>query len=298
MNVTLHQLRIFVTVAESPSVSRAAELLLLSQPAVSMQIKTLERILGLRLFDHTGRRMQLTEAGRDLYGRATRVIGLMDETAQAMADLREGRQGRLRVVATTTVGIYVVPRLLGLYHERHPGVEVSLEVANWERTCERLFAGEADVAVAGPHPEPRLQMQPFMEDELVVIASPRSRLAHGGRLSLQTLAAESMVVREPGSGTRAAVEKIFAEHGLTYHRTMELSRNGAIKQVVMAGLGIAVISRGALALELESGMLCTLDVEGFPIVRPWNVITRAGFALSPAAATFCDELRRSEARVR
>jgi DNA-binding transcriptional LysR family regulator len=290
MNVTLHQLRIFVTVAESPSVSRAAETLLLSQPAVSMHIKALERNLGLRLFDHVGRRMYLTDAGRDLHARATRVLGLMEETAQAMADLREGRRGRLRVVATTTVGIYVVPRLLGLYHERHPEVEVSLEVANWERTCERLFAGEADVAVAGPHPEPDLQMQPFMEDELVVIASPRYRLAHMGRLSLSDLATEPMVVREQGSGTRAAVEQVFAEHGLGYHRAMELSRNGAIKQVVMAGLGIAVISRGALALELEHGQLCILDIEGFPIVRPWNVITRAGFTLSPAAATFCKEL--------
>src|SRR5579872_1864711 len=140
MEFSLHQLRAFVAVAETLSFSRAAEELILTQPAVSMQVKSLERMLGMPLFDHVGKRIQLTEAGRELQSRATEILGLARTTAQAMADLREGRAGRLRVVATTTVGIYIVPGLLGTYHRRHPGVEITLEVANWERTCDRLFA--------------------------------------------------------------------------------------------------------------------------------------------------------------
>lgn len=291
MNFTLHQLEIFAAVAQTLSISRAAEQLLLTQPAVSMQIKTLERAMGVPLFDHMGRRIQLTEAGRDLQVRATRILGLATETAEAMADLRAGRHGRLRVVATTTVGIYVVPKLLGEYHRRHPEVEIRLEVANWERTCERLFAGEADVAVAGPHPDTGLQMEPFMDDQLVVIASPDHRLAGQTGVGLQELSKEPMLLREPGSGTRAAVERIFAEHDLPLHGAMELSRNGAIKQVAEAGLGVAVISRAAISLELVTGTLAMLDVAGFPIVRAWHIITRAGFSLTPPAFLFCRELR-------
>jgi DNA-binding transcriptional LysR family regulator len=215
------------------------------------------------------------------------VLGLAEEAVEAMKDLRCARTGRLRVVATTTVGIYVVPRLLGDYHRRHPGVEIRLEVANWERTCERLFAGEADVAVAGPHPQRGLRMEPFMDDKLVVIASPDHHLAGRSALALEELCAEPMVVREAGSGTRAAVEKLFAERGLPLRRVMELSRNGAVKQVVEAGLGVAVISRGAISLELASNRLCLLDVEAFPIVRAWHIITRAEVSLSPAAEAFC-----------
>jgi DNA-binding transcriptional LysR family regulator len=247
--------------------------------------------LGVPLIDHVGKRIQLTEAGQDLYLRATRILGLAFEAVDAMADLRHGRRGRLRVVATTTVGIYIVPSLLGAYHRRHPGVEIKLEVANWERTCERLFAGEADVAVAGPHPQPGLHMEPFMDDELVVIAAPYHPLAGRRGVTLEELAVEPMLVREPGSGTRASVEKLFADRGLQPRRAMELSRNGAIKQVAKEGLGVAVISRAALSLELQAGALTVLDVECFPIVRAWNVITRAGYTVPPAVTAFCAELR-------
>jgi DNA-binding transcriptional LysR family regulator len=291
MNFSLHQLNVFVAVADTSSFSRAAEELLLSQPAVSMQIKGLERALGLRLFDHVGKHIYLTEAGKDFYLRASRILGLAREAADSMADLREGRRGRLRVVATTTVGIYVVPNLLGAYHKRHPEVEIRLEIANWEQTCERLFRGEADVGIAGPHPQPGLRMEPFMDDELVVIAAPSHPLADRRQVTLEELATEPMLVRESGSGTRAAVENLFAERELPLHRAMELSRNGAIKQVTKAGLGVAVISRGAISLELAAGTLCVLEVESFPIVRSWNIITRAGFSLPPAAAAFRDEIR-------
>lgn len=289
--ISLHRLQIFTAVADTGSFSRAAERLLLSQPAISMQVKALEGELGLRLFDHVGKRVELTEAGRDLYVRASRILGLAEETSEAMADLRERRRGRLRVVATTTVGIYTVPRLLGTYHRRHPEVEIRLEVANWERTCERMFAGEAEVAIAGPHPQAGLRMEPFMEDKLVVIAAADHPLAGRLGISLEDLSREPMLVREPGSGTRAAIERLFAERDLPLRRAMELSRNGAIKQVAMAGLGVAVISRGAISLELATDRLRVLDVEGFPILRTWNIITRAGYALSPAVEAFRQELR-------
>lgn len=295
ISFSLHQLTVFVTVARTLSFSRAAEELLLSQPAVSMQIKALERVLGLPLFDHVGRHVQLTAAGKDFHLRATRILGLAEETAEAMTDLREGRRGHLHVVGTTTVGIYIVPNLLGAYHKRHPEVEIRLEIANWEQTCEKLLAGAAEVAVAGPHPHPDLEMHPFMDDELVVVAAANHQLAERTEISLEELSHEPMLVREPGSGTRAAVEKLFADRGLYLRRAMELSRNGAIKQVAKAGLGVVVVSRGALSLELATKQLCVLEVESFPIVRSWNVITYTGVSLSPAAAAFCREVQAGRA---
>lgn len=290
MNVSLHQLRIFVAVAEELNFSRAAEVLLLSQPAVSMQIKAVEQAAGSRLFDRLGRRLQLTDAGRVLYANAREVLIGADEMSESMSQIREGRSGRLRVIATTTVGIYIVPNLLGAYHERHPGIEIQLEVANWETTVDRLFAGEADVAIAGPHPQPGLKMEPFMDDRLVVIASPRHPLAGLRDIPLATLAKEPMLVRERGSGTRAAVERLFATQGLLLRRAMELSQNGAVKQVAQAGLGVAVISRGAISLEVTNGTLSVLDVEGFPIVRTWNIITHPSRTLPRPAVDFCAEI--------
>jgi LysR family transcriptional regulator, low CO2-responsive transcriptional regulator len=290
MNLTLHQLQVFVTVADNQSFTRAAEELLLTQPAVSMQIKALERAVGIPLLDHVGKHPQLTEAGQELYARASRILELTADTAESMLTLRGAWRRRLRVIATTTVGIYVVPTLLGQFHNRHPDVEIQLEVANWERTCERLLDREADVGIAGPHPHGFLRMEPFLEDELVVIAGPSHALASRTKIPLEELAREPMLVREVGSGTRAAVEALFAERRIPLRRAMELSRNGAIKQVVMAGLGIGVISRMAISLELAMGILCMLDVEGFPLVRAWHFITQAGVALPPAAETFRAEV--------
>ncbi|MGH2442287.1 MAG: LysR substrate-binding domain-containing protein [Chloroflexota bacterium] len=291
MDFSLHQLNIFVTVANTLSFSRAAEELLLSQPAVSMQVKSLERSMGVALFDHAGKRIHLSEAGRELYSRATQILSLTEDAKVAMTDLRDSRAGRLRVVATTTVGIYVVPQLLGEFHSRYPEIEVKLEVTNWEDMRERLLNGEADVAVAGPHPQSGLLMEPFMLDELVVIAAIDHELTRRSSITLEDLSREPIIVREAGSGTRAAVESLFARRGLPVRQAMELSRNGAVKQVVMAGLGLAVISRACLSLELENKSLTVLEVEGFPVVRAWNIITRAGFAPSPPAAAFCRQLR-------
>ncbi|HEX8992094.1 MAG TPA: LysR family transcriptional regulator [Anaerolineales bacterium] len=293
MELSLHQLRVFVTVAQRQSFTRAAEELLLSQPAVSMQIKALERTVGVSLFDHVGKRTQLTEAGHELYARASRILALTAETAETMRALRGDWRRRLRVIATTTVGIYVVPTLLGQFHKRHPEVEIQLEVANWELTCERLLDREADVGIAGPHPQPFLKMEPFMEDELVVIAAPGHPLASRRQIPLERLAREPMLLRELGSGTRAAVEGLFAEQNLPFRRAMELSRNGAIKQVVAAGLGIGVVSRAAITLEMALNILCVLDVEGFPLVRAWHIITQSGLALPPAAVAFCAEVASS-----
>ncbi|MGI8825480.1 MAG: LysR family transcriptional regulator [Chloroflexota bacterium] len=295
MNFTLRQIEVFAAVARLGSFSQAAQELFLSQPAVSMQVKSLERAIGLRLFVHAGKHIQLTDAGSELNVRATRILRMSAEASTAMADLREVRDGRLRVVATTTVGIYLVPALLGAYHQRHPEVAVSLEVANWERTSERLFSGEADVAVAGTHLQEGLKMEPFMDDELVVIAAPDHGFAGRSHVAVEDLEKEHILVRETGSGTRAALEHLFRERGLELRPAMDLSRNGAIKQVVKAGLGIAVISRGAISLELSVGELIVLDVAGFPIVRAWNIITRDNHTPPPAVEAFCREVREGKA---
>ncbi|MBI3976691.1 MAG: LysR family transcriptional regulator [Chloroflexi bacterium] len=285
--MNLHQLRIFQAVARHLSYRRAAEELILSQPAVSMQVKALEKSVGQELFEQIGRRIYLTEAGRELSTYCTRIFALLDEAQQVLDDLKGLQRGALKVVATTTVGIYVVPRALGIFHRRHPSINVSLSVENWSAAHDLLTRNEVDLAVGGyVEDDHDLAFEPFMPNELVVIASPEHRLAGQSRIPLQELQSEVFLVREAGSGTRATMEGALRERGFIPRLGMELSRNGAIKQAVAADLGIAVLSRQACLYELASGALIALDVEGFPVLRHWCVVHLRDKHLSAAALAF------------
>ncbi len=289
--MNLHQLEIFRVVAQTRSYSRAAATLFLSQPAVSMQVRALERSLGLPLLERRGRTLRLTEAGRELLNYSERIFALLDETKMVLDELRGARRGTVNVAASTTAGIYVVPALLGSFHRQHPGVNLTLDVLNRYAVHERLLNDEADLAIMGLIEDVHdLEVAEFLPNELVVTASPRHPLAARARIPLEELGRETFLLREAGSGTRTDVERIFAQHGVPLRLGMELRSSGAIKQAVAAELGITVIPLAALELELATGRLIILDVVGFPVLRHWSLVRRAGRHLSAAARALWDFL--------
>ncbi len=283
----LHQLQVFRTVARRMSFSRAAEDMILSQPAVSMHIKNLEKAVGLPLFEKIGHRIRLTEAGNELLHHAHRLFTVLQEASESMAQLRGGDEGHLRIAADTTAGVYVVPEYLGLFRRSFPRVDINLDVTNRATVLERLLLREVDLAVIGQFPtEKELVAIPFLVNELVIIAWPEHPLAKHRQIPLASVARELFLMREEGSGTRATQEKFFAEAGLTIQRGMELASNSAIKQAVANALGIAVVPKRSIELELETGQLVILDVQGFPRIRHWHIVQIRERFLPPPAVHF------------
>jgi DNA-binding transcriptional LysR family regulator len=285
-DATLRQLHVFAAVAKHLSFTRAAEELRLTQPAISMQVQALERIAGLPLLDRVGRRVALTEAGAELLGHVQVVLRALGDAEDAFAALRGLEAGRIAIAAVSTAK-YFAPKLLALFPRRHPEVELKLAVNNREAVVQLVMENEVDLALMGTPPR-HLETSafPFARHPLVVIAAPDHPLALARRVPVKALAAESFLVREPGSGTRAAMERFFAEHRVRPASTTEISSNETIKQAVMAGMGLGFISQHAIGLELAAGPLTLLHVEGLPVVRDWNVVHRTEKRLSPAALAF------------
>jgi DNA-binding transcriptional LysR family regulator len=278
-------------VARNASFSRAAEEMHLTQPAVSVQVKNLEDTVGLPLLEYFGRRVHLTDAGRELLALCETIFGSLSRFEMAVADMKGLKQGKLRLAVTTTAK-YFVPRLLGPFCERFPGVDVALKVTNRERLLERIADNEDDLYIMGQLPEGvDAEACPFLENQLVVMARSDHPLARKSRIPLTALADQPFLMREPGSGSRLAAEQFFARHGFTARTRMELGSNEAIKHGIAGGLGIAVLSRHTLALEGENGQIAILDVEGFPIRRHWNVVYPSYKRLSVVAQAFSDYLQ-------
>jgi DNA-binding transcriptional LysR family regulator len=291
MEINLHQLRIFQAVAEHGGYSRAAAALFLSQPGVSLQVKALERSIGLPLFEKVGRSLHLTEAGRELLGYSERIFALLDETRQVMEELGGGRRGTVKVAASTTAGIYVVPPALGAFHRQSPGVTLTLDVLNRHTVQKKLLDNDVDLAVMGLIEDTHdLEVATFVPNELVVISSPRHPFAGRKLIPLDELANDVFLLREAGSGTRIDTERLLSARGLRMRVGMELRSSGAIKQAVAADLGIAMMPLAALELELAAGRLVVLDVVGFPVHRHWSLARRAGSHPSAAAAALWDFL--------
>ncbi len=285
--MTLHQLRVFSTVARERSYSEAARLLFISQPSVSYQVKQLEQELKAALFEQSGRRIQLTQAGEILYGYARQILALLDDAAGSIQELKGLERGSLRVGASSTAGTYVLPQILGAFKHRHPRLDLALDIANWQAIRERLLQRQIDLAVVGePSRQPELEVEPFLRNELVVIAPPEHHLVGVVSIPLTVLMDEPFIIREPGSGTRLTLERLTANAGITPRIAMELGSNGAIKQAVSAGMGLAVLSREAIQLEVQAGKLRVLQVEGFPIERQWNIVRLRDRRLSIAAGAF------------
>ncbi len=287
---TLHQLKVFEAVARHNSFTRAAEELFLTQPTVSMQVKQLTKAVGMPLFDQVGKRLSLTQAGEELLKTCREVFENLDQFEMTVADLKGLKQGRLRVAVITTAK-YFVPRLLGPFCERYPGIDISLQVTNHEYILNRLSENLDDLYVMSQLPENmEIACHRILENPLVVVARADHPLAQEKNISLERVAAEPFIMREPGSGTRKAAQNIFDEHKLLLKVRLDLGSNEAIKQAIAGGLGISVLSAHTLALEGSSSQLTILDVENFPIERYWYAVYPSGKQLSIVARTFLDYL--------
>jgi DNA-binding transcriptional LysR family regulator len=284
--LTLRQFRVFEAVARHLSFSRAAEELHLSQPAVSMQVRGIETILGIRLTEQLGKKIFLTEAGREVLHASQAITARLDDLQANLAQLRSIDSGQLSLAATSTVNV-VATDMLARFRGRHPGVSVHLDVSNRAAVLDQLVGNRIDLAIMGQVPDGLgLEAIRFMDNPLVAIAPPDHPLVGKKNISVESLAAESFLVREAGSGTRGAMERFFAARGLEIHSSMEMSSNEAIKQAVQAGLGLGILSLQTLEMELALKRLAVLDVEGFPILRHWYIVHRANKRLSPVALAF------------
>ncbi len=292
--LTLRQLDILEAVARCGSFSRASEALHLTQPAVSMQIKQLEESLGLPLFEQIGKKIHLTEAGREALETSRAVNRELANLEHALGEL-QGLKGGTLTVSVVSSASYLGARLIAAFRQIHPDVRVSLNAVNRETLLRHLAENSIDLALMGRPPDGHdLQARAFLENPLVVIAALSHPLAGMKDIPLQRLAEEPFVGREPGSGTRTAVQKYFEENDLTLEVAMEMNKNEAIKQAVEAGLGVGVVS---LHGELAKRDLRILDVQGFPLLRQWYLVQRQGKRLSAAAQAFALFVLNEAARI-
>ena len=296
-NVTLRQLRVFTAVARHLSFTRAAHELHLTQPAVSQQMRLLEQEVGMPLTEHIGRRIRLAPAGTELLHYANQVTELLREAGEALAAMRGLKRGVLKLGAVSTAK-YFAPALLSAFTPDYPEVTIQFTVANRGEIVRLLGANELDLVIMGRPPRELLTTaESFARHPLGIVAPPQHPLARRRRLPLEALAGENFLIREEGSGTRAAMEQLFRERGMPLRTSMEVSSNETIKQAVMAGMGLSFISLHTIGLEIEAGRLAVLDVLGLPIVRDWFVIRLREKNLSPIATAFCSFLLENGARI-
>lgn len=298
-HATLRQLQVFEAIVRQGSFTRAAEELFLTQPTVSMQIKKLSEALGLPLFEHVGRGVQPTEAGRELYDACRRMFETLANLEIKLADLKGMKRGRLRISVITTAK-YFTPELLGEFSQLYPGIELSLKVTNRDSIIGRMLDNEDDLYIMGqpPHDVLDLVEYPFAPNPLVMMAPRNHPLVGQKNIPLARIAEEPFILREPGSGIRDATMRMFEAQGLRPNVRMELGSNEAIKHAVVAGLGISVLSLHTLTLEGVDGPVAILDVEGFPIVGQWFLVHPKGKELSLVARNFLDFAVKHGPRIR
>lgn len=287
---TLQQMRLLAAVAKEKSITRAAEAVNLTQPSVSMQIRSLEDKVGQKLTEQVGKQLHLTRAGQVVFDACTDVLARIDEMQTDLENLQGEVAGPLNVAVVSSAK-YFLPQLLGSFTRRYPNVEPRLQITNRDKLLARLNANEDDIYVMGLIPEhyPVVRHR-FLENVIAVVAHPDNPLVGEKNITLERLARERLLRREPGSGTRRAVQALFDSKGVEIRTHIELDDSEAIKQGVISGLGIAFLSLHSLRLELAAGELVVLDVEGFPFRRRWYAVHREGKHLSNAAQTFLDYL--------
>jgi LysR family transcriptional regulator, low CO2-responsive transcriptional regulator len=288
MAVTLTQLVAFLAVVRRGSVTAAAEELVVTQPSVSAAVAALERELGVALTERAGRTLRPTPAGAAYAPYAADVLGLLDQGGRAAREAAERGRRTLRISAVTTAGEFLVPPLIQGFRERHPELEISLDVGNRADVFQRLADHEVDVAITGRVPEDgRLAGRAFMDNEWVLITSPSDPLAKRRWVAMEELATRSWLLREPGSGTRILCEEYLSAHGIE-PRVLTLGSNGAIKQAARVGLGVALQSRAAVELELSLGLLGTIRPRGGLPHRSWYVVRAATGPVRDAVDAFMD----------
>ena len=294
---TLHQLRVFETVARHGSFTRAAEELFITQPTVSSQVKQLTKAVGLPLFEQIGKSLYLTEAGEELLKTCQDIFERLGNFEMKVADLKGTKQGQLRIAVITTAK-YIIPRLLGSFCQNYPGIDIALKVTNHKEIQQRMLNNEDDLyVVSDPPVDVDLLNKPFLDNPLVVIANKDHPLANQKNIDISCLNNEPFIMREKGSGTRDAVLDLFDKHDVSVKVRLELGSNEAIKQAIAGGLGISALSEHCLVSHGDSGELKILDVQHFPIKRRWYVSYLAGKKLSVIAETFLNYLLEESEKI-
>jgi DNA-binding transcriptional LysR family regulator len=287
--MNLHHLRIFYTVAQRRSITAAAADLLLSQPAVSLQLKALEKELGVSLFQRGGPKLTLTDAGEVLYRSAVSILHAKDEAERAITELRDGTKGRLILGAGTTGGMYVLPRIVQAYRGLWPETEIVFHIGTTDQILEKLLQNVLDMGVVGgPIEDRRFVVEPICTDELVLIAAPSHPLASLAKVTLKDLGGVPFAVPESGSRTRQLVERKLREAGVPLRIAMQLPGTEGVKKAVEAGLGIGMVSRHAVESECGAGVLRIVPLDGWRLTRTMNLVYRSQKYFSPVGERFRD----------
>ena len=286
IHATLHQLKVFEATARHGSFTRAAEELYLTQPTVSIQVKQLTKAVGMPLFEQIGKKLYLTQAGEKLLTTCQEIFSGLEQFEMSVANLKGMKQGQLKLAVITTAK-YFVPRLLGPFCKRYPGIDISLKVTNHQQLQKSMAENEDDLYIISQTPsQPDLEVHPFLENPLIVLAPTSHPLARKKNVPIEMLNNEPFIMREEGSGTRTAVEELFNQRDVKVKVRLELGSNEAIKQAIAGGLGISVLSQHTIISEGTTGEFAILDVQGFPIERHWYVASLAGKQMSVVAETF------------
>ena len=290
--ITFHQLDIFAAVARHRSFSKAADSLHLTQPAVSLQIKHIADILGLPLFEQEGCAVVLTAAGEEVLKTVRELDDVWARLESAIDELKGLKRGRLRVALVPTAK-YFLPRMLGDFSRRYPEVSIELEIADRERIVSRMRGNQDDLYIMVYPPEDlEVVSYPFLDNELVVIA-PVDHWAAAQQIEFGALLGERFILREVGSGSRRTIDAHLLLIGEKLDVKLAVSSNEAIRELVASGMGLAVLSRHALPANPASDGLCILDVQGFPLRKPWRAVHLKSKLLSLPARAFLDELLAS-----
>jgi DNA-binding transcriptional LysR family regulator len=287
MPLNLHLVRLFVTVATEHSFSRAADALNISQPAVSKGVLTLERQLGLTLLDRSQAQLPMTDAGRILYTHAQALFANERLAEAALDQMRGLAQGRLIIGASTTIGIYLLPPLVSVFHRENPGIHLSLVISNTNELVRQLVERPLDLAfVEGPIEAINVQQIPWQHDHMVVIAPPHHAAREFQRVPLAAVAHELFLLRETGSATRELINAYLLRSDITLPAVMEVGNNEAIKQLVMAGVGLGLVPEATCATEVATHRLVLLHVEELTIPRQLWQLDVLGRPSSPAVQAF------------
>jgi len=297
MRLTLRQLQVFNEVCDLRSYSRAAEEMSLTQPAVSLQIRQLEELVGQPLFDYVGKKLYLTEAAEALQAASRDIFGRLENLDMQLSDMQGSLQGQLKLAVESSAK-YFTPHLFAAFRTLHPEVNLQLTVVNRAQVVRRLSDNRDDVTIMSMVPQDMgLDFMPFLNNPIVAVAPPEHPLCQLDRVNLQDLQAYPLLVREQGSGTRRACEEYFKEKRVHFTQTLEVASAEAQRECVIAGLGLALLTRHAVARELSAGTLRELRVEELPLQRSWCVVQAKARRQSPVALAFAAFIRTERAQI-
>jgi len=286
MRVTLQQLKALIIAANTKSVTYAAKEMALTQPAVSNLLRQLEQAYGTALTEYNGRNLALTQAGEVVYKGAQQIQNLLEQTESDVHAIQGELNGVMRVSVVSTAK-YFMPRLLGQFKQDYPNISPVLKVFNREQVLQRLKEDQDDFVIMSQPPKNMpVVIDHFYEDELVVAAHPKTKNAYAKPLSLTDLAKENWLIRESGSGTRIVMDKLFRQHNLSPRISMELGNNESIKQMIIAGMGISIVSLQSIELEIRNQLIDILPVQGLPLHHQWYMVTRKNKQNVPLTQAF------------